>query len=137
MSVFLTPSLHPIYGGTYFRPQQFVSLIMQISKLWEDDAAELQTKGEKVMKLLNEAMNKKGGEEGAATNEQSEESERKQMSTYLESCYQAFASKFDATLGGFGNAPKFPRPVEMNALFRYYYRNRNSDGVLCVLCVCL
>ncbi|HEV8185524.1 MAG TPA: thioredoxin domain-containing protein, partial [Chthoniobacterales bacterium] len=34
--------------------------------------------------------------------------------------YRQFASNFDAKLGGFGSAPKFPRPVAFNFLYDLY-----------------
>ena len=43
MSVFLTPELHPFYGGTYFPPEDafgrpgFPRLLNQISRSWADD----------------------------------------------------------------------------------------------------
>jgi len=46
----------------------------------------------------------------------------------LESGYLQFRRSFDAQLGGFGGAPKFPRPVTHNFLFRYYARTRNEEA---------
>ena len=41
---------------------------------------------------------------------------------YIESCYSALARRFDAALGGFGAAPKFPRPAEINLLLVEHLR---------------
>ena len=38
----------------------------------------------------------------------------------LDRAFQAFRRMFDARLGGFGAAPKFPRPSIHNFLLRYY-----------------
>src|SRR5439155_21129367 len=35
---------------------------------------------------------------------------------------------FDAHEGGFGRAPKFPRPVALNFLTRFHARNPNTDS---------
>src|SRR5262249_3046018 len=40
--------------------------------------------------------------------------------------YKQFASQFDAQFGGFGSAPKFPRPVTFNFLFDFYGNNPGS-----------
>src|SRR6266496_1484495 len=40
--------------------------------------------------------------------------------------YEQFASQFDAKFGGFGGAPKFPRPVTLNFLFDFYGSNPES-----------
>ena len=48
MSVFLTPDLKPFYGGTYFPPDDrygrpgFKSLLLRLSKAWEENREELQ-----------------------------------------------------------------------------------------------
>lgn len=39
-------------------------------------------------------------------------------------CADSLGKRFDSTLGGFGGAPKFPRPCEMNALLRQYLRKQ-------------
>jgi uncharacterized protein YyaL (SSP411 family) len=38
------------------------------------------------------------------------------------------ARSYDEELGGFGDAPKFPRPVALNLLFRAFARERNADS---------
>jgi uncharacterized protein YyaL (SSP411 family) len=47
----------------------------------------------------------------------------------LRAAYSQFYSSFDERLGGFGNAPKFPRPVAFNFLLRYYARH-DEKGAL-------
>ena len=34
----------------------------------------------------------------------------------MDSCAQMLAARYDDKLGGFGNAPKFPRPSDLNLL---------------------
>lgn len=41
---------------------------------------------------------------------------------FIESCYSMLAGRFDPTLGGFGAAPKFPRPAEINLLLVEHLR---------------
>src|SRR5208337_5590986 len=40
----------------------------------------------------------------------------------------ALRCSFDSTLGGFGGAPKFPRPVVLNFLFRHYQRSGDEKA---------
>src|SRR5213075_427503 len=42
--------------------------------------------------------------------------------------YEQFSRSFDARDGGFGSAPKFPRPVTLNFLSRFYARDPKSDS---------
>jgi uncharacterized protein YyaL (SSP411 family) len=46
----------------------------------------------------------------------------------LESAYQQIERSYDSKEGGFGNAPKFPRPVTLNFLTRLYVRDPESDS---------
>jgi uncharacterized protein YyaL (SSP411 family) len=41
----------------------------------------------------------------------------------LDSAFQHFRRMYDSAHGGFGSAPKFPRPVVFNFLLRYYARS--------------
>lgn len=40
----------------------------------------------------------------------------------IDLCITQLASRFDARRGGFGNAPKFPRPAELNVFLHQYLR---------------
>lgn len=51
MSVFLTTDLTPIYGGTYFPPQGFVTLLQRISQIWTTQRSEVVTKGEEIIEV--------------------------------------------------------------------------------------
>src|SRR5205814_4380587 len=46
----------------------------------------------------------------------------------LGAAYQQLAHSYDAHEGGFGVAPKFPRPVALNFLTRVYARNPQSES---------
>ena len=46
----------------------------------------------------------------------------------LSSCASMLAQRFDASRGGFGSAPKFPRPCEVNALLaRHAHASSRGD----------
>src|SRR5260370_37467043 len=47
----------------------------------------------------------------------------------LDQAYKQIASTYDATNGGFGGAPKFPRPVALCFLLRYYARTGQRDAL--------
>lgn len=40
--------------------------------------------------------------------------------------YHHFENSFDSTYGGFGSAPKFPTPVQLQFLIDYYMFNRRN-----------
>ncbi len=51
----------------------------------------------------------------------------------LDSGFSVFRRMFDTRLGGFGGAPKFPRPSVHNFLLRYYARTKNQEALDMVL----
>src|SRR5262249_54572059 len=46
----------------------------------------------------------------------------------LQTAFLQFRRAFDSKLGGFGAAPKFPRPVTHNFLLRYALRAHNEEA---------
>jgi len=105
MSVWLTPDGKPLVGGTYFPPEDrhgragFVTLCEEIGRLWREDRGRLETSAENVMAHLRSQA-----EQGAVMHGLPGP---KVFGDFLDRC----EALFDATLGGWGGAPKFPRPV--------------------------
>jgi len=54
---------------------------------------------------------------------------RDSQKAVLDKTYQQIKSSYDSTHGGFGAAPKFPRPVVFNFLLRYYARTGQKDAL--------
>jgi uncharacterized protein len=120
MSVWLTPDLKPFVGGTYFPPEDrygragFPTLLERIAQAWKADRAKIVESSLEVLKHLEEASEVKpsGGLDASA----------------LESGFMQFRRSFDSKLGGFGPAPKFPRPVTNNFLLRYFARTHQEEA---------
>jgi uncharacterized protein YyaL (SSP411 family) len=126
MSVFLTPDLKPFFGGTYFPPVDnygrpgFPTLVKRISELWQTEREKLIGSSEEITSHLS-SINKTASVSalpGPAA---------------LDNAFQRLHSGFDPVYGGFGGAPKFPRPVTLNFLSRYYARTGNKDALNDVL----
>ncbi len=119
MSVWLTPGLKPFYGGTYFPPDNrygrpgFGAMLDHIAGVWRDDQAKVMESGDNVLVQLR-GHAAVSGEPGRVGNE-----------TY-EALFSHFRRTFDPRDGGFGGAPKFPRPVSLNFLFRWFHRTKNE-----------
>src|SRR5947207_11077907 len=121
MSVWLTPHLEPFVGGTYFPPEDrfgqpaFNRVLQRIAEAWGNDREKISKQGANIVDALREAAKDQrwAGRIDAAI---------------LESAYQQFARTFDAHEGGFGGAPKFPRPVTLNFLTRFQARFPDSDS---------
>jgi len=123
MSVFLTPDGRPFYGGTYFPPEDrfgrpgFPTLLKAIAEAWEQDRAALFEDAGRLTRRLKErsaGAAQAGGEVTADT---------------IAGAYRAYASSFDADEGGFGGAPKFPRPHSLTFLLRYHHRTGEARAL--------
>jgi uncharacterized protein YyaL (SSP411 family) len=112
MSVWLTPEGKPVVGGTYFPPEDqggrigLTRLCHEVGRLWRDDREKLVNGAEKVMVHLRK--------ETASTATLRGLPGPKVFGDFLDEC----ESGFDDQWGGFGSAPKFPRPVVIRALMQ-------------------
>jgi uncharacterized protein len=121
MSVWLTPDLKPFYGGTYFPPESrwgrpgFVDILGEIARVWGSEADKVQGSADALTAQL------RGIERVAPAIEL--------PGAYaLERTAGTFREAFDRVNGGFGGAPKFPRPCELLFLFREYARIGNEGA---------
>jgi uncharacterized protein YyaL (SSP411 family) len=121
MSVWLTPELKPFYGGTYFPPESrwgrpgFLDILREIARVWSGDREKVVQSAEAVTAQL------RGLDRAAA-------SARVPGSEALARIVTQFREAFDRKNGGFGDAPKFPRPSELLFLFREHARSGDSDA---------
>jgi uncharacterized protein YyaL (SSP411 family) len=123
MSVWLTPELHPFVGGTYFPPDSrygragFPLVLDRIADAWSKDRERILKSSAEVM----EQLRKQAVGDGA--------NEARIDPSVLDSAFNQFRRSFDSRLGGFGGAPKFPRPSVHNFLLRYARRTGNDEAV--------
>src|SRR5438093_164977 len=121
MSVWLTPELKPFYGGTYFPPTSrwgrpgFVDILQEIAKTWHADRVKVVQSADALTGELRSL-------------------ERAQISASvpgpeaLARTVTQFREAFDRRHGGFGDAPKFPRPSELLFLFREHARIGDDEA---------
>ena len=129
MSVWLTPSLEPFYGGTYYPPESrwgrpgFVEVLEEIGRVWREDRSKVLASAATIVERLRGLRSHDGA--GQTPGPEA-----------LDRAGRAFADAFDARRGGFGNAPKFPRPSELLFLLREHVRTGETaprDMVLLTL----
>jgi hypothetical protein len=120
MSVWLTPALEPFYGGTYYPPTSrwgrpgFLEVLQEIARVWREDREKVvQSAASVVEQLRMRAPDLHHEPLGPDV---------------LVRAAQEYAASFDAARGGFGSAPKFPRPSELLFLLREHART--GEGVL-------
>ena len=129
MSVWLTPELKPFFGGTYFPPQNrfghpgFASILTQIAEAWRNDREQIEASAREVVEQLERQAAVEPASRGGAAIDPA----------VLDSGFFVFRRTFDPQLGGFGGAPKFPRPAVFNFLLRHQIRSKNREAVDMVL----
>jgi uncharacterized protein YyaL (SSP411 family) len=111
MSVWLTPGLHPFFGGTYFPPTSrwhrpgFIDVLREIAKAWRTERDKVLHSASGIIDRMRAAERQEGGADVPDA-------------SALERTVAEFRTAYDARRGGFGDAPKFPRPSELLFLFR-------------------
>lgn len=121
LTIIMTPEQKPFFAGTYLPKQAMygrmglMDLLGKISKLWKEERNRAYDVGEQIVDAVKEYLN--STEAGEAQVE------------IADHAYEQFASQFDEVYGGFGGAPKFPRPHDMLFLLRYYRRTGEPEAL--------
>jgi uncharacterized protein YyaL (SSP411 family) len=121
MSVWLTPDLQPFYGGTYFPPSSrwgrpgFIDVLGELARVWRDE----RPKVVELARTLTDQL-KTAGRASMVGDLAGPEA--------LAAGVQQFEQSFDRRRGGFGDAPKFPRPSELLFLLREFARTGNQSA---------
>jgi uncharacterized protein YyaL (SSP411 family) len=120
LNVFLTPSLEPFFGGTYFPPDAshgrpgMKQLLPRVREAWRDRQGDLEDTGRRVLDALG-ALDK--GEDETAG-----------VDSLLARAADGLLSAEDRVLGGFGRAPKFPSPCNLAFLLRWWHGDPATRG---------
>jgi len=116
MSVWLTPEGKPLVGGTYFPPADghgrpgFPRLCNELARLWRDERPRLEASAAESLDQLRRGAAAAAPATGLAGPQVCD--------AFLETCQ----SCFDDEWGGFGGAPKFPRPAVIRTLLQLVER---------------
>ena len=123
MSVWLTPDLKPFLGGTYYPPEDrwgrpgFKSVLVRIAQSWKQDREKIVTSADQVTRQLRQFA--------AARSDAGLDLDL----SLLTAGYRQIKSSYEPRHGGFGTAPKFPRPVTLNFMLRYHALTGTRDAL--------
>src|SRR6266513_2655813 len=91
-------------------------VLERIATAWKENHNKIGEQGSKIVDALRESQS-------------TSIAEGKIDAAILEAAYRQIDRSYDPKEGGFGNAPKFPRPVTINFLTRFYARDpKNESG---------
>ena len=121
LNVMLTPKMNPFFAASYIPKYSdrgmtgMMDLVPQIMDIWKMRKTDLEIVGADLRSRI-EAMEKRTPE-----NELGKE--------VLQEAYERLSKDFDAENGGFGRAPKFPRPHSLMFLLRYWKRSGDKTAL--------
>ena len=127
LTAFLTPDGQPFYGGTYFPPQprhglpSFPQILEAIRSAYSDNKKAVLQNAQEMQKLLEQDLEKTTSKEGP------EKSSDLLDQHLIDHSLNFLATRFDATNGGFGPAPKFPQPVLLEFAIQNYTHNEKKQ----------
>ena len=96
MSNFLTPDAKPFFGGTYYNPTQFMTLLTRVSEVWKKQEADLRKQAMQMDAAIRKHLSK---------TEKTQEID----SSVFANVNALLLSMHDEMQGGFSQAPKFPQ----------------------------
>ncbi len=114
LTAFLTPEGRPFYGGTYFPPDDrhglpaFSRVLEAIAAAFRERPAEVKNAAAQLISSLDDRLPPASSTIALSLD-------------LMHRAYQALRQDFDTRHAGFGGAPKFPQPLVLAFLLRYYH----------------
>jgi uncharacterized protein len=124
LNILMTPKMNPFFAASYIPKDSMrgltgmMELVPQVLEIWRMRRAELEIVGADIKSRI-EAMEKRTPENDLG------------KEILLEG-YDMLARDFDSEHGGFGTAPKFPRPHSLLFLLRYWKRSGDKNALAIV-----
>jgi uncharacterized protein YyaL (SSP411 family) len=119
LNVFLTPDQKPFYGGTYFPPPNWKSVLSQISAAFQQRRDEINRSANELAEhLKRDDLQRFASEAG-----------NKFEASTLDHMFVTLESRFDNEYGGMDKAPKFVMPTIWMFLLRYYKISGNQEAL--------
>jgi uncharacterized protein YyaL (SSP411 family) len=118
LTAFLTPEGKPFFAGTYFPPDDrwgrpgLRSVLLSLARAWERERTALLESADRVAAFVADQVPRRPGTLGHDT---------------LDLAARHLRAEFDSAHGGFGRAPKFPRPHLLTFLLRRWARTGEAD----------
>jgi hypothetical protein len=116
LNCFTLPDGKPIYGGTYFLPEQWLDVLVSLNATWERDP-------ERVVEVAYELTQGVQKSEIVTNPEPESTLKASDLKLYIE----RWSKYFDLKYGGMQGSPKFPMPGSLNFLIQFAFINNESS----------
>jgi uncharacterized protein YyaL (SSP411 family) len=129
LNCFLTPDRKPFYAGTYFPPEprygkpSFLDLLGQVHSVWVNRHGDVLGSADDLTKRMESLLEREATTAVLAP-------------AVLTNAAAQFKDEFDPHHGGFGGAPKFPRPTQPAFLLRHGLKHGDQPAINMVLTTC-
>ena len=123
LTMFLTPGQEPFFGGTYFPPTAryglpgFSDLLGRVAQFYASNKAEIAKQNESIQ----------GAFERMQPASPAHHSEFSAAPLHL--ALENLRASFDSTCGGFGQAPKFPHPTDLELCLRRHAATGDAQAL--------
>lgn len=110
----------PFFGGTYFPDEprhgmpSFIDVLRHVATFYHEQADDLHQQNESLLKFLEQVSANTMVDVDQLT------------ATPLDQARQQLAQNYDGLYGGFGNAPKFPHPTNIERLLRHWHATSSA-----------
>ena len=114
LSLWLSPDLFPVFGGTYFPPEGhygrpgFKQVLTSLASQWGDKGEEMRESGAAVIRVIDTRMGS-----GSLT-----PSPQMPGPEVFKKLHAKLSHSYDSEYGGFSRAPKFPQPSLLMVMFK-------------------
>jgi uncharacterized protein YyaL (SSP411 family) len=115
LNVITLPDGRPIWGGTYFRKDQWTNALQQISTLYKENPQKLYDYADKLEQGIKATDVVKLNTDEAVFE-----------TAFIETVVGNWSKGFDNSKGGMNRAPKFMMPNNYHFLLRYGYQNNDK-----------
>ncbi|MCB4799299.1 thioredoxin domain-containing protein [Neotamlana laminarinivorans] len=116
LNIVALPDGRPVWGGTYFKKEQWISALNQIAELYKSNPEKLHEYANKLEQGIKSM-------DVVATNNNKPDFNK----TFINNAVKKWSNSFDKHYGGTNRAPKFMMPNNYQFLLRYAYQNNNQD----------
>ena len=122
MTVFLTPDGTPFFGGTYYPPADrgqmpgFPRVLLAIADAWQNRRGEILASGARLREQLQATLQVEPGDADLHTD-------------MLREAARGLLAQYEPHDGGLGNAPKFPQPMAIEFLLRWWRRTQDAQAL--------
>ena len=116
LNCFTLPDGRPVFGGTYFRKEHWLSILQQLHDYYRNEKQRVVRSAEELMKGIKQYnLMETAAQEDALSKEM------------LTSAVAGWKPGFDKQYGGNTGAPKFPMPANYLFLLKYYYYTGDQE----------